>query len=169
MLPNDLVAGKASKDHVVEASVVLREAAEWMTKHQKPLWVADNLGPGFVTPLVERSEVVAAWRNSQIVGVMLLQWSDREFWPDHDDGLAGYLHKIAVRRSESGKGVPAAMVNWAGGEAKKNHKAYLRLDCDLHPSLCAVYERLGFKRVDVFKASPPDREAFFVARYQLSV
>ena len=169
MAITDLNVGKATKDSIAEVSDVLREAAEWMAKHRRPLWVADKLGPGFVTPLVERGEVVGAWRSSQIVGVVLLQWSDREFWPDHDDGLAGYLHKIAVRRSEAGKGVPAAMVNWAGLEAKKNGKSYLRLDCDLHPSLCAIYERLGFTRIDVFKASPPDRAPFSVARYQLTI
>jgi GNAT superfamily N-acetyltransferase len=168
-IPNSMVVGKATKDHVVEVSNLLCEAAEWMGRHRKPLWSPAKLGPAFVEPLVERGEIIASWRDARIVGVMTIQWSDREFWPDHDDGMAGYLHKIAVRRSEAGKGVPAVMIDWASKLAKQEGKKCLRLDCDLHPSLCAVYERLGFTRVDVFTASPPDRASFSVARYQLAL
>jgi GNAT superfamily N-acetyltransferase len=156
----------AAKNDLAAISEVLGEAAEWMERHRRPHWPADDLDPAVLASLVARNEFVTAQVSGRIIAVMTLQWKDLEFWPDHNDNNAGYLHKLAVRREIAGRGVPAIMVDWAARHVKESTREFLRLDCDLHAGLCAVYERLGFERVDVVTVSPANRAAFSVARYQ---
>jgi GNAT superfamily N-acetyltransferase len=147
-------------------SNVLMEAVQWRAAHlRRVLWDTSKLGADVVEQLIARNEFIAVREGDQLVGVMTLQWRDLQFWPDRDDGQAGYLHKIAVRRAWAGRNVPAAMIAWAEQWALDQGRALLRLDCEPHPKLLAIYAELGFVAIDDFEASERG-ERFWVKRHE---
>ena len=94
---------------------------------------------------IAAGEVYLLRRGGAPVGMLLLQWSDRELWGDVPED-AGYVHKLAVRRAYAGEGLGREMLRWAEGEAAAAGKRYLRLDCMAdNPPLRAYYERAGFE------------------------
>lgn len=164
MSPRAVQVDYAGGEDIDAAAAVLAEAAEWMAAHKRALWSAASLGPAFVAPYVANRELLAARQDGEIVGVALLLWRDPEFWPEHDDGRSGYIHKLAVKRRVAGHSVSKALVEGAARAAKANGRDLLRLDCDLE--LCPLYERLGFIKLDQVTIQPPARASFVVARYQ---
>ena len=70
---------------------------------------------------------------------------DRLYWPNaRADGA--YVHRLAVRRSEAGRGVGMAVLRWAEREGLARGKRHLRLDCVASDTaICAYYERAGFE------------------------
>jgi GNAT superfamily N-acetyltransferase len=68
-----------------------------------------------------------------------MYWGDRP--PD-----AFYVHKLAVRRDQAGRGIGAAVVEWANAEAAEAGREFLRLDClGDNPGIRDYYEGLGFE------------------------
>jgi GNAT superfamily N-acetyltransferase len=59
-----------------------------------------------------------------------------------------YVHRLAVLRSEAGKGWSRRLLDWSAQEARRRGRSYLRLDTELRPKLIALYESAGFVRVD---------------------
>jgi hypothetical protein len=53
-------------------------------------------------------------------GTVTLQWSDKKFWGDLPLD-AGYVHKLAIKRSYGGKRLGLRLLAWA--EAKLERKA----------------------------------------------
>ena len=148
-------------------SDVLREAVEWRAAHlRRVLWDTAKLGVDVVRPMIMRQEFIAARDGAELIGVMTLQWLDLQFWPDRDDGQAGYLHKIAVRRAWAGQGVPAAMTAWAELRTLDSGRPLLRLDCEPASKLLAIYAALGFVAIDDFQASNEAGERFWVKRHE---
>jgi predicted N-acetyltransferase YhbS len=138
----------AAPADIEDSSALLREAGAYMRTVTDLAWRDEDLGPGFVAPLVAANEWIVAQANGCLVGVMSFQPRDLAFWPDRDDGRAFYLHKIAVRRTHAGAGVVEALIAWAAQETRALGRHALRLDCAPRPKLCAVYEGLGFLRLD---------------------
>jgi GNAT superfamily N-acetyltransferase len=59
---------------------------------------------------------------------------------------AFYVHKLAVRRDRAGRGIGAAVVEWANAEAAEAGREFLRLDClGDNPRIRDYYEDLGFQ------------------------
>ena len=145
--PAQTVRLAASSDAAAIAEV-LREGAAKMAASSGSGWADDEISLERIADWIVAGEAVVAQRGGDIIGFMLLQWSDPIFWPEHHDAKAGYLHKLAVRRRAAGADVPAALVSWAVQQAKKVGRTALRLDCGPWPSLCALYERLGFVELD---------------------
>src|SRR6266516_7501926 len=68
-----------------------------------------------------------------------IYWGDRP--PD-----AFYVHKLAVRRDRAGRGIGAAIVEWANAEAAEAGREFLRLDClGDNAGIRGYYEELGFE------------------------
>ena len=56
------------------------------------------------------------------------------------------MHKLAVRRDRAGRGIGAAVVEWANAEAAEAGREFLRLDCLCdNPRIRDYYEDLGFE------------------------
>lgn len=86
---------------------------------------------------------VAVTDEGTIAGTLTLLWSDPIFWGERDD--AGYVHRLAVRRSHAGIGRP--LLDWADAVVGKR-RAYLCVDVmSENVRLRRYYERLGFHRV----------------------
>ena len=152
----EIVRAEASEADV--ASEILLEAARWLTETGREMWYPAELSPDKLQPLVDAGELYLARLDGVPVGTVVLQWEDREFWPDVPNGQSAFIHRLAVRRSVAGAGVSTAVFAWARATAATAvfawarataataGRKYLRLDCDgARPGLCRVYESAGFR------------------------
>jgi len=154
------IAGDADAPEVIS---ILHEAAAWMARKGTPAWDIATLNQDFVQAFASRSELIVASQGQRIVGVCTLSPSDPDFWPDAPDGVAAYLHKLAVRRTHAGGGVSSALIAACREIARQRGRSRLRLDC--HPALRGLYERLGFVHYDTFR--PRTDASFVVERFEL--
>jgi GNAT superfamily N-acetyltransferase len=113
---------------------------------------------------IKRSELYVAESNGEIAATFTLLWDDPTFWGERSPDAA-YLHKLAVRRQFAGRGLGAALVEWADAQAAAAGRRFLRLDCQRNdPGIRAYYERLGFEhRGDI------DHPRFAAALYERPV
>ncbi|MCI4361163.1 MAG: GNAT family N-acetyltransferase, partial [Thermoplasmata archaeon] len=98
-----------------------------------------------VAPSLAVGEVYLAFRGGPTaVATVNLSWEDPRFWGEQPP-VAGYAHRLAVRRRFAGTGVGATLLSWADGEIRKRARSFLRLDClARNRRLCSYYEALGF-------------------------
>ncbi|GAC1538690.1 MAG: hypothetical protein NVS2B7_09870 [Herpetosiphon sp.] len=104
----------------------------------------------FTRPWLEaeigRHSVVVGMKD-EVVGTALLHWSDAEVWGEQPPD-AGYVHKLAVKRSHAGQGIGAVLLEYAAQVAAANSKQYLRLDCATdNRKLVNYYRARGFQQV----------------------
>ncbi len=125
---------------------ILDGAARWLASRGVEQW-----GPGSpprrrIVDRIERGEVYLFRVDGWPVGTLVLQWSDEETWGDVADD-AGYIHGLAIRRDQAGKGLGRELLRWAEDRAAAVGKEYLRLDCGAENRvLNAYYEQAGFRR-----------------------
>ena len=86
--------------------------------------------------------------GGRAVGCLYLQVDDDAFWPAALVHEALYVHRLAVLRSEAGRGWSRRLLDWAADEARRRGRVCLRLDTELRPKLIALYESTGFVCVD---------------------
>lgn len=153
----------AHPSDAVAIAAVLREAAQWLVDHQKPLWAVSDFSDERVQQDVNGGHYVVAKAGDGVAGVVQFQREDQAFWPDVEPGASAFLHKLAVRRAWAGQGVSGALLVFGREHARSLGLRYLRLDCvaDRQP-LRTLYEGFGFTLHDcVWKG----RREF--ARYQI--
>lgn len=107
---------------------ILREAATWLWERDIPQWPPEEFTEDAYAPLIGQGAIALAWKNGQAVGTVTLLWSDPEIWGP-DDGQAGYVHKLAVKRLAAGQGVSHALLAWAEAQVTQAGRRYVRLDC----------------------------------------
>ncbi len=146
------VAGPSDVPAIVEA---LTEAAA----HQRRF----EAGGGWPVPFprepveegIRRQEFHLAERGPAVVGTFSLSWDDPRFWGSQPP-VAGYLHKLAVRRTEAHRGVGRQLIEWTARRTRSTGRTLLRLDClRANARLVAYYEAAGFQRVRVIRLDPP--------------
>ena len=95
---------------------------------------------------IERGEVyVVESEDGEAVATVSMLPDDPLYWGDQPPD-AYYVHKLAVRRDQAGRGVGAAVVEWANAEAAEAGREFLRLDClGDNPGIRDYYEDLGFE------------------------
>jgi len=129
---------------------IWREAAQWLVDEGRPLWPPAIFDDGFVADAGARGVILGAAIDGRIAGVALLQWRDELWWPDRPTDGAAYIHKVAVARAAAGRGVADALVAECERRAHRRGIGILRLDTARdRPKLRALYERLGFRPIDV--------------------
>ncbi|MFE3872779.1 GNAT family N-acetyltransferase [Kitasatospora sp. NPDC059146] len=123
-----------------EVLEVLDEAAGWLGGRGIRQW-PDRFPPTWVAAAIERGETWLVDVGDKTAGTVTLDWAD-ELWADVG-GTAGYVHRLAVRRSARGLG--GVILAWAEDRARERGAAALRLDCVSHNrSLRDYYEHRGF-------------------------
>ena len=112
-------------------------------------WALSARGRDILLTRITEEEVYIAIEDGHPVGTITVQWRDRLFWNDKgEDGLAGYVHGLAILRAASGRGLGRQLLNWATGVISAHGKQYVRLDCPAdNQVLYAYYEDQGFSRV----------------------
>ncbi len=132
----------ADLDAVID---IYEEAARWLVARG----IADQWRPGEYTAAmarhtIEQAEVYLAWRAGAAVGKCSLIWDDPTVWGAQPPN-AGYVHGLATRRSEAGRGLGATLLRHAARQIAAVGRPYLRLDCSANNrALRNYYERLGF-------------------------
>jgi GNAT superfamily N-acetyltransferase len=136
---------RAQHDDAKTVAALLDEATVWVNElgfSQWPLpFPRDELVSG-----IERGEVyVVEAEDGEAVATVTILEDDPIYWPDSPpDAL--YVHKFAVRRDHAGRGIGAAIIEWANAEAAEAGRDFLRLDClGENPGIRDYYEGLGFE------------------------
>lgn len=157
------VASLAELDEVVG---VLDEAAGWLKEIGVDEQWPPRFRPGMVTPSIERGETWLARIDGIVAGTITLDWDD-PLWADVE-GTAGYVHRVAVRRSAAGLG--ARLLDWAIDTTRAKDRDNLRLDCAISSRrLRSYYEDRGFRHhsdVPVGRRTE-DGPLVWMSRYQL--
>ena len=156
----------ASLAELEEVLGVLDEAAGWL----KEVGVDDQwpprFRPGMVAPAVERGETWLARVDGAVVGTITLDWDD-PLWADAE-GTAGYVHRLAVRRSAAGRG--AWLLDWAVGATREQEREFVRLDCARsNRRLRSYYEDRGFQHHGDVQVGRREQDGpmIWMSRYQL--
>ena len=123
---------------------LLDEATRWVGElgyEQWPLpFPRDELAAA-----IARAEVYVVEDEGDAVATVTLLRDDPLCWGERPPD-AVYVHKLAVRRDRSGRGIGAAIVAWANAEAVEAGRDFLRLDCLRdNPGIRDYYEQLGFE------------------------
>jgi GNAT superfamily N-acetyltransferase len=136
---------RAHQEDATTIAGLLDEATEWVVElgfSQWPLpFPRDQLAAA-----IERGEVyVVESEDGEAVATVSMLADDPMYWGDRPPD-AFYVHKLAVRRDRAGRGIGAAIVEWANAEAAEAGREFLRLDClGANPRIRDYYEDLGFE------------------------
>jgi len=144
----------AQSDDLPVVMEILGEAAAWLAEKGIDQWPSP---PNVhwrrrMAEAVERGEVYTVGFGEKHLGIFRLTWSD-PYW--NDDGLAGYIHSIAIRTEMHGQNLAGAILRMVEAEVSQRAKPFLRLDCLASNSrLGRYYEEHGF----IFQGELTDRE-----------
>jgi len=136
---------RAQQEDALTVAGLLDEATVWVNDlgfSQWPLpFPRDQLAAA-----IDRGEVyVVESEDGDGVATVSMLPDDPEYWGDQPPD-AFYVHKLAVRRDQAGRGIGAAIVEWANAEAAEAGREFLRLDCLAdNPGIRDYYEDLGFE------------------------
>ena len=136
---------RAQQEDAQTVAGLLDEATVWVNDlgfSQWPLpFPRDQLAAA-----IDRGEVyVVESEDGDGVATVSMLPDDPEYWGDQPPD-AFYVHKLAVRRDQAGRGIGAAIVEWANAEAAEAGREFLRLDCLAdNPGIRDYYEDLGFE------------------------
>lgn len=139
-----LAVRPARRDDLGAMLRLLSEAARWWESVDPPSPWPDPFPEERVRPSVERGEGYVAELDGRIVGCYTLQWEDPEFWGERPPD-AGYVHRVAVDRSEAGRGIGRRMIEDAAARVARAGRPFLRLDTAKRSRpLRRYYGALGF-------------------------
>jgi GNAT superfamily N-acetyltransferase len=144
-----LAIARAGSDEYEMVMAILREAADRLSARGNPQWQHwyMDFGERILRERLERHEVYLFKRNDTQAGTLTIQWSDPDVWGERGvDGLAGYIHGIAVARSIGGMRVGERMLEWAIDAIAARGRCLARLDAMAsNAALCRYYEQRGFR------------------------
>jgi RimJ/RimL family protein N-acetyltransferase len=149
--------------HVVD---ILSEAGAWAKARGVERWWPVPFPEAWVRPGVERGEVVVAESRSQLVGTLTLTREDRLMWGEQPP-IAGYVHRVAIRREFARQGLGGSLLAWAASEVQRWGRSRLRLDClSTNESLVKYYRNQGFSEVGRVRGNIPgeDRPSILMER-----
>lgn len=144
--------GRAGVDDYDLVYSVMDDARRWL-KEIRGLdqwnWLTTDKAKSGILRRISEFEVYMVLDGDRPVATGTLQYADVEFWAERgQDGLAGYIHGLAVARCASGKGVGSSLIRWAEARFVENEKFLARLDCmEANPRIRAYYESLGYVSV----------------------
>jgi len=134
----------ADGDEVELVAGLIDDATEWVGRLGFEQWPLP-FPRKEIAAAIGRGEVYVAEVDGEAVATVTLLAEDPAYWGERSpDAL--YVHKLAVRRDRAGRGIGAALVDWAGGCATDLGRDFLRLDCLCSdPGIRRYYEGLGFE------------------------
>ncbi len=123
---------------------ILAEAAAWLKRKGIDQWPSppNEHWQRRMAAAIDRQEIYLIGVDQKWIGIVRLTWDD-PYWPD--DGLAIYVHSMAIRPKMRGQNIGKNILNWAVAQAQQKEKQYIRLDClAKNKRLCRYYEEQGF-------------------------
>ena len=137
---------RATRADAPFAVALLDQTARLHGRPGRPFWNEREIDEAAVEAMVEQGELFLVHDGrDEPIGLYCLARSDATYWPEHDDGQALYLHKLAVTPEYRGQGFARFVVAEAMQRAEALGRAFLRLDhqADREP-LGRLYRNLGF-------------------------
>ncbi|GII60543.1 hypothetical protein Skr01_06280 [Sphaerisporangium krabiense] len=153
---SSLTLRTATLDDLPGVLALLAEAAGWLNGRGIRQWPAGGFPAARIEPLIaERTLYVldgaedAGEGGMPAATVALDGHADPEFWRRSDHPETGlYVHKLAVNRAFSGRGLGETLLDWAALRVAATGRRWLRLDCSKdNPALQGYYRGLGFRHV----------------------
>ena len=107
---------------------ILAEASVWLHNKWVDQWPIPQSAEWQqqIANKIQQGEMYTLGIVKNRFGVVGLSWSDPH-WPD--DGLAGYVHHMAVSADMHGQNLGGMMLFWAQMKAKQQGRQLLRLSC----------------------------------------
>lgn len=146
-------AYQANVDDAQDIMDILLGIARWLHSKGSNQWAGllegedshDMLGS------ISRGEVFVFKENGFCVGTVILkkrasQW-DEDLWGENDEqlGSAVYLHRLAVSRDYTGKGLGGEILHWVENGIQFKGKNRIRLDCIANNEILnSYYPRYGY-------------------------
>jgi GNAT superfamily N-acetyltransferase len=126
---------------------ILTERCKWLAQRRIEQWPVTGFKDEVIAEAIEDRTVYLVRVGKETAGTFAVKVQDA-LWADQGDD-AHYLRRMATHRSWDGRGVGAAMVEWAADDAIRNRKGFLRLACVIGDdrALPLYYEGLGFEQV----------------------
>jgi GNAT superfamily N-acetyltransferase len=135
---------KILEEKIEDALFVIKEVAHWLIDTGQPLWKIEDLTEEKLQKDQAKNFIVA-YKNEEPAAAMILQWKDKEFWPEINENESGFIHKLSVRRKYKGQGIATTLIDYASSKCLEKGITFLRLDCDATRSkLCKFYKENGF-------------------------
>lgn len=145
--PRDLTFRQASREDLQQVVSVLSEAAKWAKSRGIERWWPVPFPEDWVRRGFERGEVVVLELGPRLVGTFTLTRDDPIMWGEQPP-IAGYVHRIAIRREFAGQGLGRQILDWAAAQVRSWGRSKLRLDClATNESLVRYYLSQGFREV----------------------
>ena len=131
------------------AIAVMREVAAWGRGRGLRVWPDEWLTPEeLLTAEAGPSSFYVGTVDWEEACAFILQWSDREWWPEAPPYEAAYLHKLCVRRQFAHRGMAARVVEAVKGECARRGVRFLRLDTGAEEAVVRdIYLAAGFEIV----------------------
>lgn len=122
---------------------LLEQAAAWLYEQGITDQWSRTVDPAWLAAGIDSGETWLARLDGTVVGTLTLNWSD-PLWTDLGPvDVAGYVHRLTVRRDTRGLG--KALLDWAGEQIRAHGRELLRLDCvTRNTRLNDYYRAAGF-------------------------
>jgi ribosomal protein S18 acetylase RimI-like enzyme len=127
---------------------IISDAVGWL--HARGLsqwdWFVTDGGRHLIRNRIETMETYLISDSACAIATFNLQWEDEYVWGERgNDGLAGYVHGLAVLRRCAGHNLGAQMLKIAERRILEYGRSILRLDCMAeNKELCDYYRQRGF-------------------------
>lgn len=149
---------------------LLVASANWVNGKGTLLWNPDWFSQDYLDSPILNGEVYCLKLKTKIIGMMIIQNSDKIIWPHLISSKnAYYLHKLCVSRKHSGQGLSGLMLDWAISKTKSDNKEFIRLDCARRKKLLEIYKNKGFKKVSNFNMSRSGLPMYYGIRMEMEI
>ncbi len=168
----------ASEEQLPIVLEIYVEVARWLWDRGIHQWNPEEFTTEEFMPLATAGAIWLAWgrepagagertrsiQASDALATITLTWSDQAIWGP-DDGDAGYIHKLAVRRAYAGKGLASRLLRHAEALIAARGRRCARLDCwAKNDALLRFYVAQGYQLRDRVA-----EESWEVARFERQV
>ncbi|WP_063909929.1 GNAT family N-acetyltransferase [Herbidospora yilanensis] len=130
-LSAELVLRRADATDLPDVLTLLADAARWLDGLGVRQWPSGGFPAARIEPLIDEGVLYVLTVADETAAVMALDdHADAEFWtPSDRPESAFYVHKLAVNRAHSGRGLGEVLLDWAGLRALAAGRRHVRLDC----------------------------------------
>ena len=137
---------RASRDELPAIRAAYADARATQAGQDAILW--PEFEDWAIVAEIERGCLHRVVDGEALVGVFSVSYEDAAIWGDLERGEHIYLHRIARAATYPGRGLMAAVLEWARAHCREAGRCGLRMDTwASNTSLIAFYERLGFRVV----------------------
>jgi ribosomal protein S18 acetylase RimI-like enzyme len=137
----------ASRTDVPQVVALLTEAATWARDRGVARWWPIPFPEAWVETGVQQGGTWVLELGGALVGTFELRSEDPRMWGPQPP-VAGYVHRLAVKRSFAGRGFGRYLLDRAESEVRGWGRSKLRLDClATNDGLVAYYRAQGFREV----------------------